>query len=162
MTEIKSLLEKASSLGREGGPAEAWTKLRSWAEKESHPFAMKAAVFQFLEIHGTKPEAASIVPEVLHTAATMHLEPHEKKNLISLSDRAFRALEFNVRKDHLSLPVENNRPAPALTMNPYSDKRSDIYAPVTPSRDINHLIDARDTIYHVNEGVIKKVKPNER
>lgn len=159
MTEIKSLMDKADSLAKAAGPAEAWPKLMEWAGKENHPFAMKAAVFRFLEIHGTKPEAAAVLPRVLHTASAMHFEKAERKNLIELSEKAFSALEMDLRRDHL-LPVSNNKPEPALFLNPYQDKRSDIYAPTRMSRDVGHMIDARDTIFSVNEAVIRKVKPN--
>ncbi len=160
MTEIKSLLEKAGSVAKGTGPADAWSKMRDWAEKENHPFAMKAAVLRFLEIHGTKPEAASILPEVLHTASAMHFDKVEKKTILDLSDKAFRALELNARKDQSLLPVSNNRPAPALFLNPYQEKKSDIYAPTRMSLGTEHMINARDTIFNVNESVIKKVKPN--
>jgi hypothetical protein len=159
MTEIKSLLEKADSVAKGVGPADAWSRMREWASKEQHPFAMKAAVFRFLEIHGTKPEAASVIPEVLHTASAMHFEKVEKKTLIDLSEKSFRALELNMQRDHM-LPVSNNRPEPTLFLNPYQERKSDIYAPVKMSKDVNHMINARDTIFNVNEAVIKKVKPN--
>ncbi len=159
MTEIKSLLEKAGSLAKGAGPADAWSKMQEWAQKEKHPFAMKAAVFRFLEIHGTKPEAAAILPQVLNTASGMDFDKDERKSLINLSEKAFRALELDARKEHV-LPVSNNRPAPALFLNPYQERKSDIYAPTQMSRDLNHMIDARDTIFHVNQAVLKKVKPN--
>lgn len=156
MTEIKSLLERAASLAREKGPADAWPAMWAWAEKEQHPFAMKAAVFQFLEIHGTKPEAASIVPQVLHTASSMHLESSERERLVGLSNRVFRSLELNLRKEHL-VPISNERPAPAFFLNPYEARKADIYAPAVPSRDVMHMISARDTIFNVNQA-IRKVK----
>jgi hypothetical protein len=159
MTEIKSLLEKAGFLAKGAAPADAWSKMQEWAQKENNPFAMKAAVFRFLEIHGTKPEAASIIPEVLHRASAMHFEKVEKKTLIGLSEKAFRALESNMQREHM-LPVSNNRPEPLLFLNPHQERKMDIYSPVKMSRDVNHLINARDTIFNVNEAVIKKVKPN--
>jgi hypothetical protein len=157
MTEIKSLLEKAGSLAREAGPADAWPRMREWAEKEHHPFALKAAVFRFMEIHGTKPEAASVIPQVLHAASAMHFDKVERKTILDLSERSFRALELNLRKDHM-LPVSNERPAPALFLNPYAEKRPDIYAPVKMSRDINQMITARDTIFNINQSLARKVR----
>jgi len=161
MSEIKSLADKAKSIAKGGSSKDAWSKLKQWASSENHPFAMKAAVLQFLDAHGTSPDAVAILPEVLHTASKLPFEGSERKTLIDMTDRAFKSLELNTASAR-QLPVSGNRPAPILSLNPLESQSPDIYAPLHHSRDVESLIEARNTLFHVNDHLLKKVKKDER
>ncbi len=161
MSEIKSLADKARSIAKGGSSKDAWSKLKAWAGSENHPFAMKAAVMQFLDAHGTSPDAVAILPEVLHTASKLPFEESERKTLIDMTDRAFKSLELNTASAR-QLPLSGNRPAPILSLNPMKGGSSDIYAPIHQSRDVTGLIEARNTLFHVNDHLLKKVKKDER
>ncbi len=157
MSELKNLMEKARTLAKGRDATEAWSRLKEWANSQDHPFAMKVAVFQFLELHATNPDAARIIPEVLHNAARLPLEKSERKNLSAMADRALKAHELNLRASR-PIPISGDMPAPVFFLNPMKSREADIYAPLSPSRDAEHLIAARDTLIHINDKIIKKVK----
>ncbi len=157
MSELKNLMEKARNLAKGRDSMEAWSRLKGWANSHDHPFAMKAAVFQFLELHATDPDAVRIIPEVLQNATRLPLEKAERQDLSALADRALKTQELNLRASR-HLPVSEDRPAPILFLNPMKAREADIYTPLTPSRDAEHLIAARDTLIHVNDKILKKVK----
>lgn len=160
MDEFKTLMGKARQVAKGSNPSEAWSRLREWAGSQGHPSAMKAAVFQFLELHGTRPEAISAIPDVLRSASALHLEGPERRNLIDLTERSCNSLELRLASN--ALPVSGNRPAPAFFLNPMKEGSADIYAPLAPTRDPEKLIQARDTILHVNIAIRRKVKEDEK
>ncbi|MBU0527839.1 hypothetical protein KKE92_05125 [Candidatus Micrarchaeota archaeon] len=161
MSEIKSLADNARSIAKSGSSKDAWSKLKTWAGSQNHPSAMKVAVMQFLEAHGTSPDAVAVLPEVLRTASRIPFEGDERKTLIDMTDRAFKSIELNTASAR-QLPISDNRPAPILSLNPMKQGSSDIYAPVHHSKDVASLIEARNTLFHVNDHLLKKVKKDER
>ncbi|MBU0531989.1 hypothetical protein KKB44_00685 [Candidatus Micrarchaeota archaeon] len=154
----KEIWLKAGKIAKSGKTTyEVWTELKSWAIKANDPLAMKAAVFEFLAVHGTRPEAAPLLPEIMRDAA--HISPtlpeEEKKRLIELTNNVSLALKapptLMLEPIKPTLPVAGNRPAPILSFNL---NQENILTPLTPATDIDGLIKARDTLLKVNENVL--------
>ena len=147
--ELKAIIDHARSLAKEKDSKEAWSRLKTWASSESHPYAMKAAIFQFLEAHATDPSAVSLLPEVLHSATALPLAAGERTDLIKLTDKAFNTAA------KLGPSVE--RPVPKLTISAIEEQKKLIYSPLAMSKDVEQLIQARDAIFHVNDSM-KRVR----
>ena len=130
-------------------PKENWEKLRSDAKND--PLKLKKAVFAFMDKYARNPDAVSIIPEILKTASHLQLSPDEKSKLLISATETQNAL-----LPGLILPLKGNRPELSIQLNPFENKEMDIYTPLIPSNDVNHLLVARETMLH-----IKKVKKDE-
>lgn len=159
----KDIWDKAGEIAKSRkSPIEIWTELKSWAVKEKEPAAMKAALFEFLALHGTNPEAAPLLPEIFRNAAhiSSSLPKEEKKLLVGLADRASLALKFsynspialNPREPGLNMPLARERPSLAISLEPSSD--SVIFTPLIPTLSPHELIKSRDTMLRVNNQVL--------
>jgi|GEM_PF-3134920 len=159
----KDIWDKAGEIAKSRKSAlEIWAELKSWAASEEEPAAMKAAIFEFLALHGTNPEAAPLLPEIFRDAAhiSSSLPKKEKELLTELADRASLALKFscnnpialNPREPGLNMPLARNRPSLALSLEPSAD--SVIFTPLIPTLSPDELIKSRDTLLKVNDRVI--------
>ena len=161
----KRLREEARSFASDKkGPREVWSALKSWASDRG-PVAVKAAVFEFLERYGTRPEAVPVFPEVLQQASEISpsLKGKERKHLVELADCASLTAKgglalqpaINPKTDRLlNMPVSGSRPDPSLFFRPAETPKLPQLGnvgPLVPSSDINQLIKARDAMLHVNE-----------
>lgn len=168
----RAIWDEAQRIAKSGkNPHEIWTELKQWAYSVDDPLAMKAAVFTFLSKQGTNSEAAPLLIEVMRDAS--HISPtlpeDERKRLSELADRSITALKSSYVKPSLvdvkelstDLPVSGNRPAISFSINPKQEKKDlGIYAPITPSRDDEHLLKARDTMLNINEKVLNMNMPS--
>lgn len=159
----KDMWKKAEEIAKSRKSAlEIWTELKSWAVKEKEPVAMKAAIFEFLALHGTNPEAAPLLPEIFRDAShiSSSLPKKEKELLIELADKASLALKFsynspialNPTEVGTNMPLARNRPSLMLSLQPSGD--SVIFTPLIPTLGPEGLIRARDTMLSVNDQVL--------
>jgi hypothetical protein len=148
-------------------PHEVWTELKVWSVSQKDPVAAKAAIFEFLAVHGTNPHAAPLLPEIFRDASYISagLPADEKKVLVELADRAFSALkmsyntpsELNPRKLDTNVPVKRGKPELALHFS--RDGDSGIFAPLAPTADVHGLMKTRDTLLKVNDTVLSMNMP---
>ncbi len=162
MYSSKRLRELACSLAEKStGPYTAWLDLKAWASNKGSE-AHKAAVFEFLDRYNTSPEAVPLFPEVLQHASRISssLPENERKTLIELADRASATAKggfaiISPDKDRIvRMPLSSSRPAPVLSFRPRqasSSPRLSVPGPLVPSPDIERFIEARDTLFRIND-----------
>ncbi len=76
-----SLRKQAHSIAASARrPDEAWSELRIWASGKG-PLALKSAMIEFISVHGTSPEAALLMPQLLRDRSLSSLE---RKEMLSM------------------------------------------------------------------------------
>jgi hypothetical protein len=164
----KDIWRKAGTIAKgRKDPHEVWTELKAWSIREKDPVAAKAAIFEFLAVHGTNPNAAALLPEVFRDAAHISsgLPADEKRVLTELADQAFSALRMsyegssrlNPRKLDMNVPVRKGKPELSLHFSRDGDRG--IFSPLAPTIDADGLIRARDTMLRVNDMVLSMNMP---
>ena len=156
--KFASLRDEARSLASKNRePRRAWTELNVWAFGKG-PTAMKAAIMGFLDQHGSRPESAAIIPEISRAAS--QLPPIDRTAMLSLANRsfsmpAFGSGIFNIPKHGVAM--HGNRPALSLNFQAKKMERAGgsniAAAPAVQAPDIAQMMEARDSIFRVNDQI---------
>jgi hypothetical protein len=156
-TDFMSQARMLASGTRE--PHIAWSYLKRWATGKG-PLAMKAAMIGFLEQHGSRPESAAIIPEMM--AFTSQISPPERKDIIEFANRSYSSISgFAVQSVGKSagptgLPAVGDAHALSSAFRPKS-------APSAPlagagqrflaSRDMERMVAMRDEVFRVSDAM---------
>ncbi len=76
-----NMRQQARGIASNKSARAAWSELKSWASGKG-PIAMKSAADEFIAIHGRSPEAAILLPEVLHSAS-WGMSPMERHGMLA-------------------------------------------------------------------------------
>lgn len=156
--KFASLRDEARSLASKNRePRRAWTELSSWAFGKG-PTAMKAAIMGFLDQHGSRPESAAIIPEIARAAS--QLPSIDRTAMLSLTNRSFSMPAFGAgfagAPKH-GVAMNGNMPALSLNFQAKQMQRpggSNIAtAPAVQAPDVAQMIEARDSIFRVNDQI---------
>ncbi len=80
-----SLRKQAHSIASSARrPDEAWSELRIWASGKG-PLASKFAMIEFVSLHGSSPEAALLIPQLMRDKS---LSSAERKEMLSMGFRS--------------------------------------------------------------------------
>jgi len=146
-------MDQARSLA--GGvrePYVAWSHLKRWATGKG-PSAMKAAMVSFLEQHGSKPEAATVIPEIIKSASMM--PPPERKAIMESANMHYSSMarfgQLPVPSRNMKLPVSGNRPTFISVFKP----KAAVPHPVSGmgERFSQEALDPRDSIFRASENL---------
>ena len=148
-------------------PYIAWSYLKRWATGKG-PTAMKAAMVSFLEEHGSKPESAVIIPEIMRGSYMM--PPSERKELMESANLAFSSIQgFNRGIPPVgraiqsgTLPISGNRPAFSTVFKPKqspSAPLSGVGERFTLSNE-NRAASLRDELSRISESVRQSYSVN--
>jgi hypothetical protein len=138
-------------------PRRAWTELNSWAFGKG-PTAVKAAIMGFLDQHGSRPESVAIIPEIARAAS--QLPPIDRSAMLSLTNRSFSMPSFgsgilNIPKHGVAM--HGDRPALSLNFQARQMQRAGgsniATAPAVHAPGIAQMIEARDSIFSVNDQI---------
>jgi hypothetical protein len=132
LSEARSLAAKSAE------PFVAWMDLKCWSLGKG-PAATRAAIVSFMETHGSRPEAAAILPEISRLA--LQLPEPERKELLQLTNRTFSAAGgFSSRF----------APVPRSIGAPLPNKAAKA---VSAPPDIVRMIEQRDAIFTVSRSL---------
>jgi hypothetical protein len=140
-------------------PYLAWSYLRRWATGKG-PAAMKAAMVGFLELHGSKPESAAIIPEIMRSASMM--PPPERKGVLEFASRSFSSLSgFQGQppreRSHGSLPMSGSRPEFQSSLRMKREPSAPLEGAgerFLASRDVEAMRSMRNEMFRVNERLL--------
>lgn len=135
------LRQEAHSVAiRSEEPFVAWSELKRWSLGKGQA-GTKAALMEFMEQHGRKPESAAILPEIARMASMMH-EP-DRREMLELTHRWFSvSAGFERAVSPISRAIGSIFPA----------KKAQEKQVPAPHPDITRMMEQRDIIFHVNRG----------
>ena len=116
---------------------------------------MKAAMMGFLEQHGSKPEAAAILPEIIRNAAM--LPPSERNSITEFTNQSFSSIAGFSRPGQVAPgfgPNKQQKPQ-------FSVLKLKQAAPLTGANgrfEMDHFASMRNEVLRVNESVIQAGK----
>src|SRR5271157_3570398 len=134
-------------------PYIAWSYLKRWATGKG-PSAMKAAMVGFLETHGSKPESASIIPEIVRSASLM--PPEDRRAMLELANGSFSAISgfSHQAPGAAKMPLSGDRPASGTFFRPKPSPSAPLRGSgerFIASGDIGRMGDMRDMILNKSE-----------
>jgi hypothetical protein len=124
---------------------------------------MKAAMMGFLEQHGSRPEAAAILPEIIKNASMMN--PSERNEITEFANRSFSSLSgfsqspvfkqspLGQRFGPNMLPVSGNRPVFSSALKPKQTPSAPGSGAGERFVSQDHMTAMRDEVFRVNETI---------
>jgi hypothetical protein len=142
-------------------PYIAWSYLKRWATGKG-PVAMKAAMVCFLEQHGSRPESAAIMPEIMRSATMM--APPERKEILEFANQSFSTTSgFSQPKPFLgktagpaNLPLSGNRPSFSSVLRPKQAPSAPLSGAgerFVATNDIERMTSLRGEVFRVSESL---------
>jgi len=137
-------------------PYIAWSYLKRWATGKG-PLAMKAAMMGFLEQHGSKPESAAILPEIIRNASM--LPPSERNSITEFTNQSFSSIAGFKQPFSKQLPFAQrmNISKPQFS-SAFKLRESPVPHSAAGRFDTDHMTSMRDDVFRMNEAVIQAGK----
>src|SRR5271157_4779141 len=138
-------------------PYIAWSYLKRWASGKG-PLAMKAAMMGFLEQHGSKPESAAILPEIIRNASM--LPPSERNSITEITNQSFSSIAGFKQPMAASLPFAQrmNTVSKPQFSSVFKLKQSPVPHSADGRFDTDSMTSMRDEVFRMNEAVIQAGK----
>ena len=155
MSNSDTLRSAARQIASSGtNPRAIWGELQKWSSVRG-PLAVKCAMIEFVSIHGTNPEAAVILPELLRSQI---LSPIEKNDLLArshLSNQTSPNL-MNTQRSSLTPKMATGSEKLSLSLRPQDQIRFNSFTPLSPSMDHSRL---RDMPLRIHESMGRQLLP---
>lgn len=118
MNDPSILRKQAHAIASSGKPSSTvLSELKHWASQNG-PVAHKLAIIEFITLHGSSPEAVTLMPELMRTASHTN-SPVERKELLLIANNLRSS--FGGRSG--ALGMQSNRPSAQVQLPP-RDPRS--------------------------------------
>jgi len=119
---------------------------------------MKAAMMGFLEQHGSKPESAAILPEIIRNASM--LPPSERNSITEITNQSFSSIAGFKQPMAASLPFAQrmNTVSKPQFSSVFKLKQSPVPHSADGRFDTDSMTSMRDEVFRMNEAVIQAGK----
>jgi hypothetical protein len=133
-------------------PYIAWSHLKQWAIGKG-PSGMKAAMVSFLEQHGSRPEAAAVIPEIIKSASMM--PPSERQAIMESANMHYSSMarfgQMRIPSQKMKLPMSGNRPQFISVFKPKAMQSNPALG--MSERFSQEALDPRDSIFRASENL---------